>query len=165
MAKIYTVFFLILMIVASPLRSGIYELRLTIDDMTCPYCGRSVVDQLKKIAGVESAQVWALDGFGLVNWKENVPFQSALLFRKFAETRFLLKTIEIDVEGVVEKKKGALILVSKPDNSVFYIDNLQDYTVAKLKEGQTVRLKGFVKNQQGFNFLVATEVLPEVKPS
>jgi len=164
MTKIYTLFFSIVLTCIASLTAEIYEIRLTIDNMCCPYCARSVNDQLKKIKGVENAQIWAMEGFGFVNWKDTVPFQSAELYRKLAETKFLLKSIEIDVEGVIELKKGAMLLVSKPERSIFYIDNRQDYAISKLKEGQTVRLKGFVTNQQGFNFFVVTEVLPEVTP-
>jgi copper chaperone CopZ len=145
-----------------PLSAEIYEIQLTIGNMVCPYCAKAVVEDVKEIKGVETVKVWPQEGIGLISWKDDEPFQCAQLFRTFARTQFALRQITIDVEGTIEKRRGALTLRSEPENSVFYIDNGESLQVSKLKEGELVRVRGLVTNQQGFNILVITTVLPPV---
>ena len=56
-----------------------------------------------------------------------------------------------------------MTLRSEPDNSLFYIDNAEQFAVSKLKKGQKVRLQGKVSNYQGCNMLVVSEVLPPIE--
>jgi copper chaperone CopZ len=163
MSIIYRLFALALSLLPLSMSAEIFQVRLTIEGMKCTYCGRSCTDELKKIKGVDEVHVWPLEGLAAITWKSNYPFQSVQLFRTMNESHFLLKALEVDVEGTVEKKKGAWILRSEPDNSIFYIDNAGDPQFACLKEGYVARLKGVVKNQQGFNFMTVLEVLPEVR--
>jgi len=157
---------------AQPLAAEIYEIRLTIENITCPYCGTSLVQELKGIKGVEDAKIWPMEGIGVVQWKKNSAFHAVQLFRMFYKTQFLLKEIDVDVEGVIREKKGATVLESYPDGSVFYIDNPRDlhldtfdnFSTRALKEGMQVRLQGMCTSQQGFNFLLVKEALPPVGP-
>ncbi|HXF29845.1 MAG TPA: hypothetical protein VN457_08340 [Chlamydiales bacterium] len=145
------------------LSADIVEIRLQIDNMVCPFCGRSCIDDLKRIPGVEDAKVWPGDGLAVVVWKPDHVFQSVKLYRSFADSHFLLKIIDIDVEGIIEMKKGAMTLRSEPDNSIFYIDNREDRRVSKFEDGQLVHIQGQVYNQSGFNFLVIKDILPTIK--
>lgn len=147
-----------------PLCAEIYEIRLTIENMECHFCQRSVIDQLKVIPGIQETKIWPMEGIGLITWKNDVPFQCIKLFKTFYSTQFLLKDVFIDVEGIIHEKKGATILESQPDGSLFYIDNRADPVVRALKDGQTVRLQGRVSTQQGFNFLLVIDAFPPVMP-
>lgn len=149
---------------AFPLAAEIYEIRMTIENMDCHFCQRSIVDQLKVIPGIRETKIWPLEGIGLIIWRNDSPFQSIKLFKTFYSTQFLLKDVFIDVEGTIHEKKGATILESQPDGSFFYIDNRADPVVRALKDGQLVRLQGKVSSQQGFNFLLVIDAMPPVMP-
>jgi copper chaperone CopZ len=148
----------------STLSAEIYQIRVTIDGMDCSYCARSVVNDLKDLKGLESVQIWAMEGLGTITWKTDTPFQCVQLNKIFANSKLLLRLIEVDVEGTIEEKHGTMILHSHPDNSIFYIDNRENLQVSRLKQGQVVRLQGNVTNRQGFNMLYVTNVLPPVDP-
>ena len=147
-----------------PLCAEIYEIRLTIENMECHFCSRSVIDQLKVIPGLQETKIWPSEGIGLITWKNDAPFQCIKVFKTFYNSQFLLKNVFVDVEGVIHEKKGATILESLPDGSIFYIDNREDPQVRALKDGQNVRLQGRVSSQQGFNFLLVVDALPPVMP-
>ena len=157
----------------SPLASEIYEIRLTIENIACPYCGKSIVQELKEIQGVQDTKIWPMEGIGVIQWKKDIPFYAVQLFRTFYKTQFFLKEVDVDVEGIIREKKGATILESLPDGSIFYLDNPQDLhldtfdslSTRSLKEGVQVRLRGMCTSQQGFNFLLVKEVLPPVGPT
>ena len=157
----------------APLAAEIYEIRLTIENISCPYCGKSIIQELKAIKGIQDAKIWPMEGIGMLQWKKDTPFYAVQLFRTFYKTQFFLKEVDVDVEGVIREKKGATILESFPDGSVFYIDNPQDlhvdtfdnFNARALKEGMQIRLRGMCTSQQGFNFLLVKEALPPVGPT
>jgi hypothetical protein len=148
--------------IAQSLSAEIYEIRLTIGNLACPYCAKVLVDDLKTIQDIRGVKIWALEGLGLVEWKQESPFRVVDLFDAFKKTQFILEQVEIDVEGTIEEKSGALILRSLPDNSFFHIDNRHDIAVSHLRPGDTVRLKGVLSSRRDRNVLNVTAVLPEV---
>lgn len=164
---IYTILAALFLFAAplAELSSEIYEIRLTVGNMECSFCGRSVRDTLKTVPGVENAEVFYMDGFVDIFWKNNMPFQAVQLIKKLGSTQFALKEIDVDVEGTIVEKKKALVLESKPENSHFYIEDRRDSKSSELKVGQIVRVKGIVTNQHGFNFINVREILPEVTPT
>jgi len=162
MSTIFRLFILSGLFLIQPLAAEIYELQLAIDKMVCPYCAKVVVEDLKTINGVESVKIWPQEGLGLLGWKNDVPFQLSLLCRTFARTDFKLQHITIDVEGVIERRRGSMTLRSEPDNSIFYITNAECPRVVDLQEGQLIRLRGLGRNQQGLNMLTITDILPPV---
>lgn len=166
--KIYNKFLIALLLFLNmglcQLQCEIYEIRLTIENMLCRYCPNTVTSDLKKLKGVEDVKIWGTEGMGQIFWDRHTPFQCGAIYKIFYSTQFLLKKIDIDVEGVVEHKHGVLMLRSLPDNSLFYIDNGENLEVSRLKVGQVVRLQGTVTSNQGFNILNATSVLPELAP-
>jgi copper chaperone CopZ len=164
MKNALTLFALVASLMQLPLFAEIYEIRLTIENMDCHFCARSLKQVLSQVPEITTSKIWPLEGMGLVQWKKETPFKSADLLRAFRQTQFFLKSIDVDVEGKIVEKKGATILESTYDGSVFYIDNRQDQGVRSLKDGQIVRIQGRVVNQRGFNFLRVAEVLPEIEP-
>jgi hypothetical protein len=161
--KMFSKLVLPLLLFCQIIGAEIYEIQLTIENMVCPFCAESVVEDVKMIKGVETIQVWPPEGIGLVTWKQDLPFQSTQLFRLFASTQFILKQIIVDVEGVVERRRGSLSLRSCPDNSIFYIENGENLQVSKLEEGQEIRLRGSVTSQQGVNYMYVYSVMPPVE--
>ena len=149
----------------APLFSEIYEIRLTIENMDCHFCARSLKQVLSEVPEIKATKIWPLEGVGLVQWKKETPFKSADLFYAFRQTQFFLKSIDIDVEGKIVEKKGATLLESTEDGSIFYIDNREDQGVRSLKADQIVRIQGRVVNHRGFNFLRVAEILPEIEPN
>jgi len=69
--------------------------------------------------------------------------------------------MDIDVDGTIESTRGALILRSEPDGSIFYIDNRQQSDVSKLKSGEQVRLQGAVSGKNGYNYLTVSKVVQD----
>ncbi|MDB6081763.1 MAG: hypothetical protein JWO53_1035, partial [Chlamydiia bacterium] len=161
---IYFKFFLSILTLCltnAALPGEIFEIKLVVHNVDCEFCNRSILEELRSIPGVANTGVFTPEGVEEITWKGATPFQSAQFFKTFAKTKFLLKQICIDVEGIIEIKKDVMTLRSRPDNSIFFIDNQNEKTVAELKDGQSIRLKGYVTSQQGFNFLIVQEVLPE----
>lgn len=152
----------VLCTIAQPLTAEIYEIRLTIGKLACPYCAKVLVDHLKTIPGIRGVKIWSLEGLGLVEWQKNSPFRMLDLSEAFKKTEFTLEQVEIDVEGNVEKQSGTFILRSLLDNSFFYIDNPRDPAVSHLQINDTVRLKGILSNRRDRNILYVTAVLPGV---
>lgn len=162
MSTLYKLLLLPALFFAQALAAQIYEVQLEIDRMSCPYCAKALSLDIKTINGVENVKIWPGDGLALVDWKTDIPFQLSLLNRVFERSDFTLKRITIDVEGVIERRRGALTLRSEPDNSIFYIVNPEARRVIDLQEGQQVRLRGLVRSQQGLNMLTVVDVMPPV---
>ena len=150
-----------LFIQSTSLHAEMYEVRLQIENIDCIHCSKSIEEALKTVDAVERTKVWPLEGIALVTWKSGAPFSSQAVSKAFERTPFFLKHIDIDAEGIIEEKKGATILKSLPDGTLFYIENRHDADVKQLKDGQSVRLRGRVSNQKGYNYLIVSEVLPE----
>ena len=148
----------------SLLQSEIFEVRLTLDCLFCPYCETNVQNILKEVKGVENSKVWSMEGLAVVTWKRDMPFYAAQFFKAFQNTKFPLKEVYVDVEGIVHKNKDSMTFESKPDGSIFYIKNRGLPKVQDIQDGETVRLQGDVTCEQGFNFLCVWDVLPEVLP-
>ncbi|MDB6081260.1 MAG: hypothetical protein JWO53_532 [Chlamydiia bacterium] len=179
MKTIFKLFGSVFLFSCLSLSASIIEVRLDIEKMDSPCCTQNVLKQLQAIKGVNKAAIYSKEGIGQITWKNDAPFSAAELHAAFAKTPFRLHRIDIDVEGVLEMQDGKRVLHSKPDQSLFYIDNYQnrailtlkslffckttqDRSILKIKEGQTTRFKGIVKNRNGKNYLFVTEVLPEI---
>ena len=50
----------------SLLQSEIFEVRLTLDCLFCPYCETNVQNILKEVKGVENSKVWSMEGLAVV---------------------------------------------------------------------------------------------------
>ena len=91
-----------------------------------------------------------------------MPFHSKTLFATFSYTQFILKQIDVDVEGTLEKKNGTLVLHASPADSLFFIDNREHLNLPNGSPTQRIRLKGYVTNRQGCNMLTVTKVLSPI---
>lgn len=160
--SVFNFFLMLCLCSVCVVHAEILEIRLTVTNEDCIYCARSIAEELLRLPEVQDAKIYPFAGFGQVIWKKNAPFQSRLIFRTFAQTHFLLREINLQVQGVVTQTRGSTIIKSYPDNSVFYVSNRGDFGISTLKAGQTVRFKGIVSNIQGCNMVTVTELLPPI---
>ena len=145
------------------LQAEIYQITLAFQGMCCEFCPKNISDHIKKVPGVQDVTVFPREDMVLVEWNQMTPFNSAIFSKIFYNhTLFKLLQVEVEVEGTFDKKKGDTVLRSLPDNSFFYIENANTFSLGRYPEDKLIRLKGVVHNQQGFNFMMVTDVLPAI---
>jgi hypothetical protein len=138
----------------------IMEVSMTVDNFDCQLCPKEFSKiLLRDVRGVEKAQAWEPEGVAIATWKENVPFQAHSFFRAMAKTKFFIRELSVEVEGLISSKACSMMLTSAPEKSQFIIDNRADSLLDNVKNGDTLHCKGRVSSIQGFNFMVVTEVI------
>jgi|GEM_PF-5618654 len=144
------------------LSGQILEINLGIENIICPICPESLTHLLCKIDGVENCTVIDGESLVLIAWKSDRPFTALTFHQALQGTQFIINAVDITLDGKIEEKKGALTIVSKPDNSIFYIDNREDRICDGIKNGDKICAKCRLFSQQGSNYLVIKEILPPI---
>lgn len=138
----------------------VHEIDLTVDNFDCQLCPIEFAKMLRKgVPGISHVQAWEPEGLAVAIWKNSGPFQTFLFYRALADSKFLIRDITIDVDGTISSKLCSMHLSSLPEKSLFIIDNRQDFLLDNVKNGDFIRCKGRVSNQQGFNFLTVTKII------
>jgi hypothetical protein len=167
-------FYTIFLLVGCPLSlfCQIWQVEVSIDNIDCPICVERVEKKLISIPGVDKCKLIESISLAKITWKKDVPFSAAIFWEKFFETPFQIRELTLDVDGVLSQKipqkslkeqKVILTLLSKPDQTLFYIENPNFKALRKFKPGQKVLLNGRVVSKQGWNFLEVREAIAAIE--
>jgi hypothetical protein len=154
----WKLFLVVLLCAIQPVCAEIYDIRLIMEGMRCPSCPQGVARAAEGIRGIDSITAFTFEDFIQIAWKQDVPFSANDLYRGFFKSQYKVREIDVDVEGIINKQRGAIFLFSQPDGSKFYILNTEAFR--KLKDGERVRLQGMVSSQQNVNYLDIKHILP-----
>lgn len=137
----------------------IHEVELIVDNIDCQWCPIALRKALQQVPGVGEVTVNAIENIASCSWKPTAPFQAIYFYRQLSPTQFIIKQMTVDVSGTISDERSSMTLTSYPDGTVFYVENREDAMVQQLKDKAQVHCHGTVSSQQGFNFLMITDVV------
>lgn len=158
MQKKLFVFGLILLQLTS-LPAAINQVCVTVTGICCEYCTQEIEKNFRQLHGLNDVRVFPHPGLVEVDWNPDFPLHAAILLQPFNNTRFTAAEIDIDLEGTFSSSNTSPHIKSEPDGAIFFIDNMNSAPMQRLREGDVVRLRGYLTNRQGFNFVVVRQIM------
>ena len=150
--------FLFAILSMASLQAEINELTLCMQGIDCSFCAKEIRDQLQALEQVEHVDVFPHSGIVSVDWKKDTQFHSFYLFQPFLDGKFMVKEASIDLQGVYHVN-GQLRTIETQDGSLFHVESRVRHLLDEVLDGDTVRVRGVVTDNHGFNFLVIQNLL------
>lgn len=141
------------------LSAAVNQICVTVTGICCEYCKQEIEKNFRQLQGLNDVRIFPHPGLVEVDWNPDFPLHAALLLQPFSNTRFTATEIDIDLEGTFSFKNTSPHIKSEPDGAIFFIDNMNSAPMQKLCEGDVVRLRGYLTNRQGFNFIVVRQIM------